>query len=94
MPPLDEPVIPYRSVLPLSEPGSGLERLAWKPATRPDEITLFEIDARAGFVAPARITNTTIKRGIEGLQQEVQLSAPTPAQLLAAFRQNAIGDTW
>jgi len=92
--PATEPVMPYEWVLPLTDQGNALERLAWKPATRPDLVTLFEIDARAGFDKPARITNTTIKRGIEGLQQEVQFSALTPAQLLGAFRQNAIGDTW
>ncbi|WP_235037671.1 MULTISPECIES: DUF3857 domain-containing protein [unclassified Novosphingobium] len=89
-----EPALPFQWVLPLTGQGSTLERLAWKPAQRPDEVTLFEIDARAGFDQPARITNTTIKRGIEGLQQEVQFSALTPAQILNAFRQNAIGDTW
>ncbi|PNU06914.1 transglutaminase [Novosphingobium guangzhouense] len=88
------PVIPYEWVLPLAEKGASLEHLNWSPARRPDEVTLFEIDARAGFDKPARITNTTIKRGVEGLQQEVQFSVATPAQLLTAFRQQAIGDTW
>lgn len=94
VPPVTAPVMPYQWVLPLTEQGSSLEHLDWKPAERPDQLTLFEIDARAGFDQPARITNTTIKRGIEGLQQEVQLSALTPAQLLSGFRQHAIGDTW
>lgn len=94
VPPGAAPAIGYQWVLPLTARGSGLEHLAWKPAERPDEITMFEIDARAGFDKPAKITNTTIKRGIEGLQQEAQLSALTPAQLLGAFRQNAIGSTW
>jgi hypothetical protein len=94
MPPGTAPVMPYQWVLPVTEQGSSLERLDWKPAERPDQITLFEIDARAGFDQPARITSTSIKRGIEGLQQEVELSALTPAQLLSGFRQHAIGDTW
>lgn len=94
VPPTVEPVIPYQWVLPLTDQGSGLEQIGWAPASRPNEITLFDIDARAGFDKPARITNTTIKRGIDGLQQEVQFSAATPAQLLSAFRQNAIGNTW
>lgn len=94
VPPGAEPVIPYQWVLPLTVEGSSLEQLSWAPASRPNEITLFEVDARAGFEKPARITNTTIKRGIEGLQQEVQFAAATPAQLLSAFRQNAIGNTW
>lgn len=93
-PPTVEPIIPYQWVLPLTGKGSGLEQLSWTPALRPNEISLFEIDARAGFDKPARITNTTIKRGIEGLQQEVQFSSATPGQLVSAFRQNAIGNTW
>jgi hypothetical protein len=94
VPPGTAPTMPYRWVLPLTEQGSALEHLDWKPADRPDQITLFEIDARAGFDQAARITSTTVWRGIEGLQQEVQLSALTPAQLLSGFRQQAIGDTW
>jgi transglutaminase-like putative cysteine protease len=94
VPPGTEPAMPYQWVLPLTGQGNGLEQLGWAPAPRPNEITLFEVDARAGFDKPARITNTTIKRGIEGLQQEVQFAAATPAQLLSAFRQNAIGNTW
>lgn len=92
--PAIKPVMPYQWVLPLTASGSALEEVAWAPATRPDEITLFEIDARAGFDTPAKITMTTIKRGIAGLQQEVQFSAVTPQQLLTTFRQTAIGDTW
>ncbi|MGE4305712.1 MAG: DUF3857 domain-containing protein [Novosphingobium sp.] len=94
VPPRTEPAMPYQWVLPLTAQGNDLEQLDWAPASRPDDITLFEIDARAGFDKPARISNTTIKRGIEGLKQEVQFSAVTPAQLLSAFKQNAIGNTW
>lgn len=57
-------------------------------------MTLNEIDSRAGFDQPARITTTTIVRGIQGLQQQVQFSALTPAQLLNAFRQQGVGNTW
>jgi hypothetical protein len=58
----------------------------------PDEVSLVEIDARAGFDKPARIVTTDIVRGIKGLQQQVQFSSVNAGQLLAAFRQNAIGD--
>lgn len=94
VPPGATPVMPYRWVLPLTAGGNAIEHLDWRPATRPDEITLYEIDARAGFDEPARITNTTIVRGIEGLQQQVQLSGLTPAQLLNGVRQSLVGDTW
>jgi hypothetical protein len=92
--PTTSPAMPFEWVLPLSEQGSPLERLAWKSADRPDQITMFEFDARAGFDKPARIVSTTIKRGLIGLQEEIQFSTLTPEQLLSAFRQNAIGDTW
>ena len=94
VPPGAEPVIPYRWILPLRAEGTKLERLAWRPARRPDQVTLFEVDAREGFDTPARITNTTIIRGIDGLQQQVQLSAVAPADLLSGLRQEMVGDTW
>lgn len=94
VPLLEAPIMPYRWVLPLSGQGNGLEHLAWKPAERPDEVTLHEIDARQGFEKPATIVSTTIKRGIEGVEQVVQISALASGQLLDVFRQNAIGDTW
>ncbi|MGR6327444.1 DUF3857 domain-containing transglutaminase family protein [Sphingomonas sp. XXL09] len=81
-------------VLPLTAKGSTLEKLQWQPSTTPDEINLFEIDARAGFDKPARIVSTEILRGIKGLQKQVQFAPATAAQLLDAFRQNAIGDTF
>jgi len=92
--PSDTPIIPYRWVLPLSERGSSIERQTWSPAEVPNLLTLFELDARAGFDLPARIVTTTILRGLPGLQQQVQFSALTPAQLLSGMRQSLIGDTW
>lgn len=94
VPPVLAPVTPYQWVLPLTDQGNSLERLDWRPVERPDQLSLHEIDARAGFDQPARITSTIIKRGIEGLQEEILFSALTPAQLLSSFRQKAIGDTW
>ncbi|EZP56683.1 DUF3857 domain-containing transglutaminase family protein [Sphingomonas sp. RIT328] len=87
-------VYPASWVLPLTAKGSTLEKLQWKPATTPDEINLFEIDARAGFDKPARIVSTEILRGVKGLQKQIQFAPATAAQLLDAFRQNAIGDTF
>ena len=89
-----QPFYPITRVLPLSIAGSPLERLAWQPPAVPDEINLYDADARAGFDKPAHIVSTTVVRGIKGLQQDVQFSAVTSAQLLAAFRQHAIGDTF
>lgn len=92
--PSAEPVLPYRWTLPVTARGSSIERLPWRPTARPDELVLHEIDARAGFDAPARITTTRILRGLQGLQQQVQLSGVSPAQLLEGLRQQMVGDDW
>lgn len=94
VPPSVDPVFPYKWILPLKTQGSSIERLEWRPAAKPDELNLFEIDARAGFTQPARITNTIISRGIKGLEQQVQLSGLAPGELLNGMRQQLIGDTW
>jgi transglutaminase-like putative cysteine protease len=98
LPPVAEPssvpVMPYRWTLPLTAQGKSIEQLRWRVPETPDEITLFEIDARAGFDQPARITTMTIVRGIKGLEQQAQLSGVAPAQLLSGMRQQMIGDTW
>ncbi len=89
--PSGEPVLPYNWVLPVTAPGSSIENLPWRPARIPEEVSLYEIDARAGFDQPARIVTTTITRGITGLQQHMQFSALTPAQLLTGLRQQMVG---
>lgn len=94
VPPSSTPSMPYRWVLPLTQQGSSIEHLPWQPAKRPDEINLIEIDARAGFDQPAKVTGTTITRGIEGLKQQIQLSGLTPDQLLTGLRQQIVGATW
>ncbi len=88
------PVVPYRWVLPLTERGSSIEHLEWHAHEIPDEVTLFDIDARAGFDVPAQITSTMIVRGIKGLEQQVQFSGVTPEQLLTAMQQEMVGSTW
>ncbi|MGX7926701.1 transglutaminase domain-containing protein [Tsuneonella sp. HG094] len=90
-----KPVVFYRSVLPLSKEGTPLEKLAQNPAQLPDEMGLHEIDARAGFDKPARMVQTTVKRGVDGLVEYLQLSPLTPDQLTQGF-QNAVagGSQW
>lgn len=93
-PPALRPVYPVKWVLPLTAQGSSLEDLGWSLAATPDEISLHEIDARAGFDKPARITSTSIVRGVKGLQQQVEFSSFSPEQLLTTFRQGLTGGTW
>jgi transglutaminase-like putative cysteine protease len=87
------PDFPYHWVLPLPPSGNELEHLPWSPAAKPDELNLYEIDARAGLDEPARITTTSIKRGPQALIQYLQLSALTADQMLQAFRSNLTGDS-
>ncbi len=88
------PAGPFEWVLPLSVQGQSIEQIAWTPRQAPDELNLYEIDARAGFDKPARIVSTTIKRGTDGLVAYQQMSALSADQLLALSRQELIGDTW
>lgn len=88
------PVGPFEWVLPLSMQGQPIEQIVWKPPQAPDELSLFDIDARAGFDKPARITSTSIKRGVDGLLVFQQLSGLSSDQILASFRQSLIGNTW
>lgn len=88
------PVFPVNWVLPVTQQGSDIEKVEWRPATTPDEINLMEIDARAGFDKPARKVSTSIVRGVKGLQQQVLFSAVTPGQMQDSIRQRLIGDTW
>ena len=92
--PSPDPVLPYRWTLPLTAQGSPLQQHEWRPSDRPDRVVLFEIDARAGFGEPARITNTTIIRGIDGLREQAQLSGMSQSQLLNNLRQYAGSAVW
>lgn len=92
--PSASPVFPVSWVLPLTAQGADLEKLEWRVPVTPEEINLFEIDARAGFDKPARIISTQIIRGVAGLQHQAQFSSVTAEQLLAVYRQSAIGETW
>lgn len=88
------PVMPYRWILPLTAKGSEPERIKYQPPKTPQKITLYEIDARAGFDQPAKQIQTTIVRGVDGLKQQIELSPLTPEELTNAFRQELVGDTW
>ncbi len=93
VPPTLDPVIPYRWVLPLNPVGKGLDKVAWKPATEPDNLALYEMDARDGFTKPAHLTVTTIEHGLAGLQEYARFSSVTDAQLENAIRQQYEGST-
>ena len=88
-----DPFLPYQWVLPLSAKGATIERLADKPLAMPQVMDLYEIDASAGFDAPARWTRTTVLRGAAGLQQHVQFSAVSAGQLEAALKSQLGGSS-
>lgn len=88
-----DPFLPYQWVLPLSAKGATIERLADKPLAIPQVMDLYEIDATAGFDAPARWTRTTVLRGAAGLQQHIQFSSVSAGQLEAALKSQLGGST-
>lgn len=88
-----DPIIPYRWVLPLRASGSVLEANSWKPASRPDQLEMWEIDARAGFAEPATIKQTSIKRGVAAIEDYYRYSSITDEQMQTAFRQNLEGSS-
>ncbi|MXO74923.1 DUF3857 domain-containing protein [Altererythrobacter aerius] len=87
----EAPALPVRWSLPLTMDGSALVKVAQTPAALPDEMGIYDIDARAGFDKPARMTETMVKRGAEGIAQYLQLSALTSDQMTQAFRNAAAG---
>ncbi len=92
-PPSTAPDFPYHWVLPLTADGHDLEPVPWSPASRPDELNLYEIDARAGLDKPARIVVTSIERGPKALAEYAQASVLSSDQLLQAMRNNLAGGT-
>lgn len=83
MPPVvspgEKPVNAFRWVLPLTKAGSPLERIGWQPTGVPDELNLFEIDARQGFDQPARVVTTSILRGVRGCSSRCSFRRYRPA---------------
>lgn len=86
-----EPFLPYKWVLPLNANGSTIERLAEKPFALPQVMELYEIDASAGFDAPARWTRTTLARGATGMQMHLQFSLVSAGQLEATLQSQLAG---
>lgn len=87
-----DPFLPYDWVLPLTAKGNMIERLPKKPFAIPQEMQLYEIDATSGFDVPARLTRTTISRGLSGLQLHLQLSAVSAAQLESSIKNQLSGN--
>lgn len=91
--PTQRALFPYSHVLPLRDGGADLETLAWQPFDAPQETVLYEIDARAGFESPAKISQTIITRGLSAVAQYATLSALTEQQLEQAWRAELAGST-
>ncbi|SMQ60539.1 Transglutaminase-like superfamily protein [Altererythrobacter xiamenensis] len=85
------PFMPYRWALPLSPEGAELTRLSAPLIGLPREMGLMEIDARAGFDQPARMVQTTVRRGLEGLVEYMQFSLLSAEQLTASLRDAYVG---
>lgn len=80
------PELPYRWVLPLSAKGKALEKIDWIKPKLPLKMVLIDIDASEGFDAPARMKQTSVKRGLEGMGEYLQISAIPLAQLENSLR--------
>lgn len=95
VPPSTRPLLPYRFVLPLTASGAGLAKLAFEPFALPQEMGLYEIDARDGFDKPARMVTTFVTRGVAGLTDYFRHSAMSPNQLLDTYRTALAGsESW
>jgi transglutaminase-like putative cysteine protease len=86
------PFVPYRWVLPLVAKNGALWRAPRNSSPLPDEMGIFEIDARAGLNKPARKVSTTVKRGIAGVGEYVNLSALAADQLTTGMRSAVAGE--
>lgn len=75
------PFLPYKWILPLTEAGDPLEQVPPPQLAYPTKMGIYEIDAREGFDASARQVSTYVTRGVEGLQEYMQLSTLTASQL-------------
>src|SRR3546814_1836685 len=58
------PAIAYRWILPLPDAGGALEKIEWRMASKPNEIPLYELDARAGFDEQPKVESVMIDRGL------------------------------
>jgi transglutaminase-like putative cysteine protease len=85
------PFLPFRWVLPLSADGKSLEPVKQDPFALPQEMYLNEIDMRQGFDQSARLVQTSITRGVEGLAEYMQYSSVSAAQLKAEVRRALAG---
>lgn len=85
------PALPYRWVLPLDVGGKDLELLPYKRPRLATEMGIYEIDARAGFDAPAHKVDTMVTRGPAALIEYAQISALPPAQLENILRNQLEG---
>jgi len=87
----ERPALPYRFALPLAQSGAPLEKIEWQPFALPQDMSLFEIDARAGFDEPGPTVWTSIKRGIEAYAEYAAYTTLSAAQLEQEFRNSLTG---
>ncbi|WP_164549668.1 DUF3857 domain-containing protein [Altericroceibacterium xinjiangense] len=83
------PAVSYRQVLPLTVQGSDLLALSPRPLETPSRVEVLNIDASAGYDAPAEVTMRWIFRGLPAIALQSTLGAMTKAsaedQLLQGF---------
>ena len=86
-----DPYFRYESVLPLSAKGEALELLPERRYDLPQTMSVIDIDASAGFEAPATLKQVNVSRGPAALEQYYAFSAVTSNQLEASLRNQLVG---
>ena len=83
------PVPPFRWALPLVGQGATLVRLMPPPLARPNHVMRIQVDASAGFDAPAAARVEKIVRGDQAIALNVML-----ANLAPEVRERVLRDSW
>lgn len=84
----------YRWVLPVTAEGSQIEALVPQALKVPQSIEQIDIDARAGFDVPAKVTKRVYLHGDAAKMMKFQSEAMSHEDALQAFKSAAVGGVW
>jgi len=84
----------FRWVLPLRAAGAPLEEIKPQALSQPQYIENIDIDARAGFGVPAKVTLEELYHGDEGRVMQRQLAAMSAQDATQSLKSYANGGGW
>ena len=84
----------FRWALPVRAAGAPIEAVKPQALTIPQEIDNIDIDARAGFGAPAKVTDEEYFHGDQARAMARELEAMSPQDATQALKSNANNGTW